>query len=459
MPKPNAGVELATDAGGELHNPAAVSELERAVAALGDLTAVVEKMQIDLAKGTQPEADSEPTPQTNQEPAPAVDVGKAGTAAKTVREVAERAMSLAKELEMDKPDMGKATKEIKDLVTMLNALIEKYPGVAKQEEANAAPAGPTLGTVANAVLALAGKVDAAEALGDDHVGAIDGVINDLRVLAGSLQVQKAEGEPKLPDVFAVEEASDKQLLGGVYELLRDTASRVATAAGLQQAGELTDTVKSDLGQVWARLEKARESLPTRMEKASRSLSKQLREISLRALDLSRRSDRADFTDKRALRDLHNVSQMVNALAEKYAKVHKSEAFETTDLAALLNADMMLNQFEAQLEKLEIIEPKVAEAPAAAAQAAPAAPAAEPTASNVPAAAEDDHLKGFSDKLQALTSQVTQLQATIAKARGTVGQSASEGGSEEPIDPPDELLFPSNYNDPSYRDALKQRGIE
>ena len=440
--------------GDELYTPAVASKLEGAATALEGLTAQLGELMTRLEKGeeekpAEPEADKEskgPGPAEEAKP----DNGEEETEAEkgkevaVVRELAERAMSLADKLKAEPMPPEKLKAELMGLMDLLKGLYEKYPEPesAKEPAKKADETQSALAQLSESFLGLSTKLCGGAELDSDFIGQIGGACTQLEELATSLEIAKSETEPRLPEVFSASEPETQVLSDAMATLLRSAAERVSAVTKM----DVSDAVKAEIGAVRDILITAQKALPVTTAKSARNFSRTLTEVAERALTLSRKADKAGMDDRRAKRELANIQGLLAGMSEKYAGVKKAEEFNLGDLGQILDADRFLSQFEMQLAKLNIgpaPEPEVVPAPKPEVVATEAAP---------------DGVDALMGQISTLADQVQTMQAAIAKARGGVTAPASRGGSAGPTENAD-LLFPSNYNDPAYRDNLKKRGIE
>jgi hypothetical protein len=448
MPEPTTGPELDTLPDGALHTPETASQLERAASALEGVASTIQGLMTNLTKDQDPPADppapvAPAAPVAPEENPATVEKGKLATA---LREVSERAASLAGAKDMAP---GKMMSEVKALITLLQGAMEKYPAPAAKSEDGI----KVLGEVSEAFAAIAKEIG--DDLTDETVSKVDAAVGKLDELATSLEIAKKDAQ--LPEIFSVEEPAKADLAKGFINLLQSASARMALVAKMV-GDEFNDAAKDEIGGIRDQVIEAKKSIPTWTTKASKGLVETLKGVAARAVTLVDKAKDVNFEDARALREVGNIQQLLGTLAGKYADVKKDSSFELSDLGQILSADRLLSQFEAELERLNLTPaPTPTEPPAPVAKtdpppADPDPPAVDPEP-EVPAVAE---LQG---KLAALAGQVTELQATIAKARGPVEPPASDGGDPPSTNVDETLLFPINYNDPAYREKLKERGIK
>jgi hypothetical protein len=192
-----------------------------------------------------------------------------------------------------------------------------------------------------------------------------------------------------------------------------------------------------------------EKLTVHTEKAKNKFAVTLREVAERALSLSQKAQQANFNEPRAMKELKQISILLQGLVEKYPKVKKSDDLELSELGMLLNADQFLSSFEEQLHKHQLLPTEPVVKPVIEPVIEP--PVVNPSAGEPPVAPPVEELLA---KMQSMQKQIGELQALVAKARGTVPAPASAG--EPPASSTGSLLFPNNYNSPAYREALTKR---
>lgn len=455
-----AGPEL-VPVGDELHNPGAVSELERAASALESLTVAVEQLQKSFEKA-EPAPAAETTAGEAEADAEAVEAPK-GTekgsmASAALREVAERAASLAAGLDeaADGADMEKLAEEVMSLVTVLQGIIEKYPSpksaeavegegevmddkMAKPQE-ETCKADTVLRQVAERAIALAGTLSKSMVLDDAVDSAMGEMLGMVDELTGQLQIEKSEAEPVLPEIFKAQEPAMDELADAMIKVLRDVADRATTVAKVADATELPQAVKDEIGAIGAILSKARDVVPTQSFDALRAFAKALGEVTERAAQLTAKADELEYTDEQSREKLKQVTEMLTGLNESFGQLKKSMSFEVTDMRSVLDADRWLNQFEAELIKMGLISEQSVEKERMEKEA------------QVEEQAASAKILELTEKLQALGSQVSELQASVAKARDVVPAAASVTPEIETSNALSARLFPMDYNDPAYQDG-------
>lgn len=490
MSNENMGPELIEGEGG-LHNPETASELERAAAALESMTSQIGALVTELQKDT-----------TGAGEPQAVDIEKAGAAAAAFREVAEKALSIAKALEAQgtKMDVKKLNDEAQSLIGVLKSVCEKYPypgtgsGGYPAPAAKAAPCASDekdkgkkmppakqLKSVAQTALALAGECGRGKVT-SETVAKVKELVGTLKEFATSYKVAKSEAAASLPEVMSAEDPDDDKVAEAAVTVLREVAERLGLVSKVAEEDEvetLAEPVAAEISAVLTTMEALEAALPDKIEKASNRFAVTLREVAERALSLSKKATQVGFNEARAMKEMKAISALLQGLIEKYPGIKKSGEMELADLGSLLSVDRFLSAFEEQLTKHKMMkgeetQPPVAQpAPAAAAPAqsepapapaaAAAAPVTEPPASGEPAPVteppktENPNAELLA-KMEAMQKQIGELQTLVAKARGTVQAPASTGDDdagegEGTVDP---LLFPDNFNSPAYREALAKR---
>jgi hypothetical protein len=459
MPEQTAGPEL-TPVGDELHNPEAVSELERAASALESLTAAVEQLQKSLVKADPAPAAEATTGEAGEMPdePPADYAAKGnGAASAALREVSERAASLAAALdEAPEMDAEKLNKDVADLVGVLQGIIEKYPSPTMQQteakEAAMAPE-PDKEPACKAEVALTALADQANALvaeltkslmlNDETDSALAQLIAAVDALAGELAIEKSAVEPVMPEIFKAEESEMSALAQAMVQVLTDVAQRATTVAKTCDQAELPQAVKDEINAIGAILVKAKEVVPTKAFEALKQFAKALQESTGRVAELTAKADEAGFSDEQARAQLQQAAEILISLSEKFGEVKKSVAYEASDLGKVLSADRLLTQFEAELLKFGLISQPSETA---------GAPAEPETASAQPDTSEQ--IADLTAKLQALSAQVGVMQSSVAKARDIVPAAASVvpevSGAAVSL-----LLFPMDYNDPAYLEEVQK----
>ena len=465
MPEQTAGPEL-TPVGDELHNPEAVSELERAASALESLTAAVEQLQKSLVKADMAPAAEATTGEEGDAPTepPADYAAKGGGAASAaLREVAERAASMAAALD-EAPELNaeKLATDVMALVTVLQGVIEKYPNPKQaacgdadktpkegaqpmeEDEKPMCKADTALLAVAEGASTLAAELTKSMMLDDATDGALALLIDAIEALSQELKIEKSAVEPVMPEVFKAQESEMEALTQAMVQVLTDVSQRATTLAKTCDQAELPQAVKDEINAIGAILAKAKEVVPTKAFEALKQFAKALQETSGRAVELTAKADEAGFSDEQARAQLQQAAEILTSLSEKFGELKKSVSFEVSDLGRVLSADRLLSQFEAELLKFGLITPPAETAPAAEADPE-AAPAQDPQSSQI---AE------LTAKLQALGAQVGVLQATVAKARDVIPAAASVV-SETVTNALSPLLFPMDYNDPVYQEEVQK----
>jgi Skp family chaperone for outer membrane proteins len=284
---------------------------------------------------------------------------------------------------------------------------------------------------------------------------------DLQKIVSELKIKKAEVVPVLPETFSVEEPETGALAEAVVKVLRQMAENVSTIAKVAETSEeVSETVQTEIGTADALLTAMAEKLPTQTAKSAKLFSTTLSEVAERALTLSRKANESGFRETRALREISNIQKLLEGVAQKYAGVKKAGEFDIGDLSAVLGADRLLNEFEAQLVKHGMIseppkvEPPVLAAPVIQPAAPPVAPPVEQVAAVVSPA--PDQNPEILAKMETMAKQLAELRTIVAKARGTVAAPASAGNDLITEHNDEALLFPENYNSPAYREALAKR---
>lgn len=470
MPGKDPGAEL-TSVGDELRSQEAVSELERAATALEGLTAAVETLQKSFASTGQGDAQTPPTdtqPPTasalqsaaaastgNQDPVQGgqtTTVEKAGgAAAAALREVSERAMSLAKALdEAETIDTSKLGMEVEALVKVLVGIVEKYPSPeAAQKNAQGAAQIvkadvdiPTeLQAASDKALSMASAISNAGETSENNVAEIDEILGKIGAIGSVVGLEKSNSDPKLPDVFSQENVEKSALAEGMAKVLRDVAERTSTLCKLAKGQEsMSAAGKEELATLQAILIKAKDSIPTKVTKAAYNVQARLREIAGRALNLSEKADKRGMKDTKQFKELATIKAIIDELEKKCKTVKKGAIIDVTDFDQVLTAEKFIEAFTSELAKLEEDEVKAAAA--------------------TQNKEEDARVQSLLSQINALTGQVSELQATVAKARGKVQTPATvTEPTQEQVAKNADILFPMDYNDEAYRAELKKRGLE
>jgi hypothetical protein len=493
MSNENMGPELIEGEGG-LHTPETASELERAAAALESMTTQIGALVTELQKDT-----------TGAGEPQAVDIEKAGAAAAAFREVAEKALSIAKALEEQgaKMDVKKLNDEAQSLIGVLKGVCEKYPSPGSGDGSYPAPAAKAaapcapgdekdkgkgkkmspakqLKSVAQTALALAGECGRGK-VAPETIAKVKDLVSTLKTFATDYKVAKSEAAAALPEVMSAEDPDDDKVAEAAVSVLREVAERLGLVSKVADDEETVETlaepVAAEVGAVLNTVEALGAALPDKIEKAANRFAVTLREVAERALSLSKKAQLSGFNEARAIKEMKAITALLQGLIEKYPGIKKSGDMELADLGSLLSVDRFLADFEEQLAKHKMIkadgqgEPAPAPAQAAApaepapvqAEPAPtAAPVTEPPAAGEPAPVteppKDNPNAELLAKMEAMQKQIGELQTLVAKARGTVQAPAStgdegstDGGGE--VEPP---LFPDNFNSPAYREALAKR---
>jgi hypothetical protein len=489
--------ELRSSSGGGI-------DLEKATAALSNLTAAVEVLKEQIEKDEPVTDEQMQQAEAAAQAAAEVAEGSEGTEgtdkgdpAAALAAVGEKAMMWAKEL-AEGGDPAKVAEYVKELVAMLEDLSGGKPegeGEGDKPPAPPPPAPPPRGdqeekrapadvlkSVAEAALGLASKIETDAVISAESVGTIDELIAKVSAIASEAEIAKAES------VELSEEIKNTKELGsvakGMVSFLRDIASRTGTVASTMTE-ELSDVAKKEIGWVQAALEAAKGCVPDHVTKSESSFQSTVQAVAERALFLSRKM--AGVDDKQAQKEAEQLLGLMSSLVEKYAD-RKEAGFDLVDYNVVIDVDRQLNAIEDVIHKAE---------EAAAAEAAPAPeakaeddtqPGGEPPkpdevkpdeGSTETETSKDeggegegegegqddkdaqDLSKALMERITALTGQVTELQSFIAKARNTVpspagsGEPDGEGGDDGSSD----MLFPMDYNDPAYKVDLDQDGEE
>lgn len=496
------GPELEVVSDEELRVASGGIDLEKATAALSNLTAAVEVLKAQIEKD-EPVTDE----QLRQVEAAAAEAGEAAATeegaeaapmdpAAVMAAIGEKAMMWAKELaEGADPDV--VAEYVKELMSMLEALAapegEEKPEAEAEAEAEPPPPPPrgdqeekrapadTLKFVAESALGLASKIEKDAVISTEDAETLAGLVARMNSLVAEAQVEKAQDVTVAPGMDNTRELG--AVAKGMVGFLRDIASRAGTVAATSGA-TLSDVAKRETGWVCAALEAAVGSVPQHVVKSEASFQSTVQEVAERALFLSRKV--AAIDDKRVQKEAEQLLGLMSSLVEKYAD-RKEKGFDLPDYNVVIDVDRKLNDIEDLVQKAkqeaEAQETEVEqEAKAEEGKPEEAAPAeekdeekggekAEETSEEkAEAAAEEqavqasvdkdaqDLSKALMDRIGALTGQVTELQKFIAKARNTVPSPAAEGEPEAVVSSePSHMLFPMDYNDPAYRIDLDVEG--
>lgn len=471
MPGQTPGAEL-TPVGDELRSQEAVSELERAATALEGLTAAVETLQKSFTSTGQGEAQAPQTPaQSPAANAPqgaaatstgnqdSTDGGQAttvekmgGAAAAALREVSERAMSLAKALdEAPEIDTAKLGMEIEALVKVLVGIVEKYPSpeaaqknaegqTAKTEKADV-DVSAELQAASDKALSMASAISNAGETSETNVAEIDEILGKIGTVGAVVGLEKSNSDPKLPDVFSQENVEKSAFAEGMAKVLRDVAERTNTLCKLAKGQEAMSAAgKEELATLQAILTKAKDSIPTKVTKAAYNVQARLREIAGRALNLSEKADKRGMKDSKQFKELSTIKAIIDELEKKCKTVKKGAVIDVTDFDQILTAEKLVEAFTSELAKLEEDEAKAAAA--------------------LETKQEDERVQSLLSQINTLTGQVSELQATVAKAREKVPTPATVTEPKQAdVAKNADILFPMDYNDEAYRAELKKRGLE
>lgn len=455
----NLGPELIVD-GDELYTDGA-TDLERAATALENMTSQIGELVSELRKEQASES-------TGTEKA-------SGALAATFREVAERAMSLAKMCEGE-TDMKKVFEEASALIGLLKSVLEKYPkpigepvAPAKAEDSQpSAPEvrsgiapGPAFRELAEMALSLSGMVP--DEPNPEFAKKSHELVARFASVGRELNIEKAEA------VKVDEEAS----AATITQILREIAERMGVAAKI--AGEdavdtVSDAIAAELRKAWGMMDGLCAVLPVQTAKAASRISTTLREVAARAMSLASEANRAGFNDSKATKELKQIVALIGGLIEKYPNAKKADDLELTDIGALLSVEHMLGDFEAQLRKHDLLsrpsapEPasvqgskvETAKAPVVADAVVPAATVNKdaPESAQVPAPGPTP-VDIMLAKMETMQDELRKLRGIVAKARGEVPPPASIA-EDALLTDDDPLLFPSNYNAIEYREAVERR---
>jgi hypothetical protein len=464
MTTQNLEPELVQGAGGDLHNPETASDLERAAVALEGLTGQIGELVSQLKNDGGQDSDGQN------------DVDKAASAISAVfREVAEKGMSICQALEQEgvKVDMKKVYAEATALIELLKGVMKKYPSPAPEQgkpapdQQTPAPAakseggqpppppvveppttcpGPMLREVAEEALGMASLTGLA------LVEAVKAFAGKIKTLAESFKISKSETAPTLPEGVSAADVDMEEALPACAAMFRAIAEQlgiVAKVAGEAATDSVAEPIAAEIAAVRSIVDALAEKLTVHTEKAKNKFAVTLREVAERALSLSQKAQQANFNEPRAMKELKQISILLQGLVEKYPKVKKSDDLELSELGMLLNADQFLSSFEEQLHKHQLLPTEPIVKPVIEPVIEP--PVVNPSAGDPPVAPPVEELLA---KMQSMQKQIGELQALVAKARGTVPAPASAG--EPPASSTGSLLFPNNYNSPAYREALTKR---
>lgn len=437
MPGANLGPEL-EDVDGDLTNPGAETDLDKATAALSNLTAAVEDLKARLDKGE--EASTTEVEQAAADAEAAADAlsDKDKTAA-ALKSISDKAAELAKGTELEGDALKNKVTELVEALQALTAVEDKPAKGEVDTEKDEGALSKVLATIAESALSLAGRLDNNGVVSTEDMSSIDEVMDGIAKVATELAVEKLEEGIEISPLF------DDQELGavakGMASVLRDVAKSAATLSPLVE-GELGDGSKQELGRVMGLMHLAKAKVAKSDAKES-SFESTLREVAERALFLARKADRSE--DEAVKKEAGQLRDLMQGLIEKYAA--KTDGFDFADYSIVIDVDKKLNGIEAAVVKAD--EPAEGDKP-------------DETKPDEAAAAEGDKSKEGEEtdaakgetavtkamkEIEGLTSRVAELKAIIAKARDTAASPA--GGSEpegEGVED-DGPLFPMDFNDP------------
>jgi len=326
-------------------------------------------------------------------------------------------------------------------------------------------------------------------------------------MAAELGVAKSEKLPKLPAPFGEDEPDEAALGKAAHDFMRGLAQDAALLAST--AGEeVSDVAKAEIGRIRDNLQALYDGLC--VAKGARKFASTLRDVATRALNLCTRAEKNNDVDARTLREARRLRDIVQGLVDRHAAaVSKSEDVDEASMSLqLMDIEGRLDTVEDTVAKGEEDdpEPTPSEDPPADPDPDPEEPSededppADPEADEdddpAPAEDEDDDPESEDDPdpdpesededdptpaegddpesedeedvekaeqlktIEHLESEVERLKGIIVKARKSVGVPASDGADDDPSEgDEDVLLFPMNYNDPAYKEAVAKRAQE
>lgn len=455
MPDPILGPALIDDGDG-LHTPDEGTDLERAAAALETMTVQLGELVSELKKDD--DAPVAPVPEVKPEEPTEVEVATAA-----FREISERA---AKMYSDGPPDMTKVTAEANELINMLKSVVERPTAKAEEPVVVDPPAvidppivepppvsqiapGPAFRVLAETALDLSNNVPAE--MQSEFAAKARELADRFAAVAEALQIAKSDKAPEGIDEEASQEAIGK--------ILHDIAMRlgiVAKVAGETPSDKVSDVIAGEFRKAWDMATSLGLALPQQIEKAASKFSSTLGQIAGRAMRLASSARQAGFSEPKAMKELKQLSALINGLIAKYPGVKKAEDLELPDLGMVLNAEHMLNDFEDALRKHSLIAPE----PVAPVIETPVAPVIEtPVVAIAPEVTPEPVIpdpNALLAKMEAMQKQIATLQSFVAKARGEVPPPASAGEELALTTNDDPMLFPHNYNSSEYREALGRR---
>ena len=398
------GPELEAVSDEELRTAAGGIDLEKATAALSDLTAAVEILKEQLDKDepvtqeqlAQAEAATAAADEATSEAGAKAEGEGEMNPAEVMAAIGEKAVMWAKELVDGETDPAQVAGYVEELMGMLKPLMAASEGEAEgeqPEEASAEDAPPP-----------------PPPRGD--------------------QEEKRE-DPEAPPAVESERTGQVAKSEASFQAtVQDVAER-ALFLSRKAAGVEDKRIRKEAEQLLGLMSSLVEKYASRKEKG---------------FDLPDYNVVIDVDRK-----LNDIEDVVRKTQEE-AKVEEAKAedgkAETEDKPAAAETP---------------IEEDKAEVPAeSAVEAAAEAPKDAEGKESAQTAEEDaaDLSKALLDRISALTGQVTELQGFIAKARGTVPSPAADGEPEGTHRSESSgMLFPMDYNDPAYQVDLDAKGEE
>lgn len=337
-------------------------------------------------------------PQSN---APGLD----DTKKKALQEKARKMLAQAQKSDTQKDEEGKVNTD---------ALADVFKGVARD------------------ALSLAGSISA-NGLPDDLRASLVEMKKSVQGVVESCEIAKSE-DSLLPEVFTKEEIDTDELAKAFADTILGVAGRSSAVSSF--TGEsLTDQVRKEISEVLGIVESLEEKAPVVAEKSSRVMYESLVDVMSRADKLV---EEAEGKDGQAMRDVKHLQTLLKAMDQKYATSETDLDFG--DYGLVMDADRNLSKLEESLvEKGE--ETASADTPETKADGADVA--------------KQDTEKALTDRIEALTGQVNELKAVVAKARNMLPPPGSQ--DEARVGEQDaNVLFPADYNSPEHRGATKEQ---
>lgn len=408
-----------------------------------EVEALVALLMGIVDKYPKPEADGYPAPDKYPEPmAKACAEGECMGAA-AIREVAEKAMSLANALDSDSPpDQAAMIEEVKWLIEALQATAEKYPPIDVQDAC--ASAGKDKEKVHKEEPSEILRKAAADLY---LVYAELESTGDLNALKGVDAVQSSL--PMLTDV-AKAEAQMPEDITQIKNLLCTTIAKAGAIATVWAVEACQEQRDKDLATLAASLEVLIKAIPSPEAKAADAISEAILDLVEKAKSIEAQAKELNCVEE-DLSLLSQAQETLDALQIKYVGVQKAAAApDIVDMASLFSANRVLDQLNRGLQKLGFVAKETKETEETkAADAATAAPVDNPF---------EAAFKVLSDKVDAIVEKLSK--AEVAKSVDSIPGPAAAGMKSAPGKPHDDFpACPGNYNDPAYRALLKARGLD